>query len=63
MDLAARPVNLCLTIRGEDSGGGSHFRAPHASLRAFTRGRKIPPARAATLGMAGASTASLKTRL
>lgn len=36
---------------------------PQATQRDLTRGRKIPPALAETEGMAGASRASLKTRL
>lgn len=36
---------------------------PHAVHSDLTSGRKIPPARAETEGMAGASSASLKTRL
>ncbi|KAM2960661.1 hypothetical protein FF1_030327 [Malus domestica] len=36
---------------------------PQATQRDFTNGKKIPPARAETEGIAGASKASLKTRL
>jgi len=36
---------------------------PQATQRDFTNGRKIPPARAETEGIAGAKRASLKTRL
>jgi hypothetical protein len=36
---------------------------PQATQSDFTRGRKIPPARADTDGIAGANRASLKTKL
>lgn len=36
---------------------------PHATQSDFTKGRKIPPARADTDGIAGANKASLKTKL
>jgi hypothetical protein len=36
---------------------------PQATQSDFTNGKKIPPARAETEGIAGANKASLKTRL